>query len=68
MIFENIENFVKNIFVNHVFGLVFDDLRVWEYQNRILHVVLPQGQFCGGPGRVGWGRWGELDRGGGGDI
>ena len=38
---------------NHVFGIVVDDLRVWEYQNRIQHVILPQGQFFEGPGNSG---------------
>ena len=28
------------MFVNHVFGLIFDDLRVWEYQNRIQRIFL----------------------------
>ena len=44
---------VKKKIENHVFALVFNDLRVWEYQNRIQHAILPRGNFLevrGAPG------------------
>ena len=40
-------------FEYHIFGAVFEDLKIWECQNRSQHEILPQGQFLGGPGSSG---------------